>query len=232
MAITCFLPCRKGSERVPKKNIRPIGGYRHGLLEIKLNQLLATRRIDHIILSTNDPDVIAYARTLESDRLEVRPRADELSSSSTSTDQLIEYAGTQVDHGDLLWTHVTSPFLTAQHYDGMIDEYLRRRQEGYDSLMSVTELRGFLWNGTGPVNYDRSIEKWPRTQTLEPLYEINSAVFLAPIDLYRHRHDRIGETPYKYVLDKIQGFDIDWEEDFLIAEAMLSAGVGKTGIDT
>ncbi|WP_328190374.1 acylneuraminate cytidylyltransferase family protein [Marinobacter sp. OP 3.4] len=232
MAITCFLPCRKGSERVPKKNIRPIAGYQYGLLEIKLNQLLSSRRIDHIILSTNDPDVIAYARSVDSPRLEIRTRADELASSSTSTDQLIEYAGTQVEEGDLLWTHVTSPFLTARHYDDMIETYLAKREEGYDSLMSVNELRGFLWNDTGPINYDRNVEKWPRTQTLEPLYEINSAVFLAPLEVYRTRNDRIGAEPYKYVLDKIQGFDIDWEDDFLMAEAMLAAGVGKTGVET
>ncbi|MFC4259130.1 cytidylyltransferase domain-containing protein [Marinobacter lacisalsi] len=231
MGITCFLPCRKGSERVPKKNIRPIAGYGSGLLEIKLNQLLASRRIDHIILSTNDPDVIAYARSVASTRLEIRARAEELASSSTSTDQLIEFAGAQVEQGDLLWTHVTSPFITAGHYDDMIDMYLRKREEGYDSLMSVNELRGFLWNDAGPVNYDRNVEKWPRTQTLSPLYEINSAVFLAPVDVYRNCHDRIGKTPYKYVLDKIQGFDIDWEEDFRIAEAMLSTGIGKTGIE-
>lgn len=231
MAITCFLPCRKGSERVPKKNIRPIAGYRFGLLEIKLNQLLSSRRIDRIILSTNDPDIIAYAQTVENPRLEIRKRADDLSSSSTSTDQLIEYAGTQVETGDLLWTHVTSPFLTARHYDEMIDVYQKSREEGFDSLMSVSELRGFLWDDTGPVNYDRDLEKWPRTQTLAPLYEINSAVFLAPVEIYRACQDRIGTKPYKYVLDKTEGFDIDWEDDFSLAEAMLSSGIGKTGID-
>lgn len=232
MAITCFLPCRKGSERVPRKNIRPIANYRFGLLEIKLAQLLASKRIDHIILSTNDPDIIAYARTVDDPRLDIRTRSDELSSSSTSTDQLIEFAGTQVKDGDVLWTHVTSPFLAADHYDAMIERYVDAREQGYDSLMSVNELRGFLWDESGPINYDRTVEKWPRTQTLAPLYEINSAVFLAPVDTYRSCGDRIGERPYKYVLDKIQGFDIDWEDDFLMAEAMLSAGIGKTGIET
>lgn len=228
MTITCFLPCRKGSERVPKKNIRPIAGREFGLLEIKLRQLLACRRIDQVLLSTNDPDIISYAQTVGDQKLVIRERDDALASSDTSTDELIEYAGEQIPEGDILWTHVTSPFLNAEAYDQMIGEYLQRREEGYDSLMSVTEIRGFLWDKSGPVNYDRAVEKWPRTQTLEPLYEVNSAVFLAPADVYRTRADRIGERPFKYVLDKIQGFDIDWEDDFLIAEAMLSAGSGLT----
>lgn len=228
MPITCFLPCRKGSERVPRKNIRPIAGRQFGLLEIKLRQLLACRQIDQVLLSTNDPDIIRYAKTVNDERLVIQERDDALAASSTSTDELIEYAGGQIPDGDILWTHVTSPFLNAEAYDQMIEEYLRRREEGYDSLMSVTEIRGFLWDKGGPVNYDRGIEKWPRTQTLEPLYEVNSAVFLAPSEVYRSSGDRIGERPFKYVLDKIQGFDIDWEDDFLIAEAMLAAGVGQT----
>lgn len=227
MAITCFLPCRKGSERIPKKNIRPIGSRSFGLLEIKLEQLLDARMIDRIILSTNDEEIIAYASGLKAARLEVRPRDDALAASSTSTDELINYAGSQVEQGHVLWTHVTSPFLSASDYDAMIEKYLEQLEQGYDSLMSVTELRSFIWNDSGPVNYDRSIEKWPRTQTLSPLYEVNSAVFLAPVETYRRRKDRIGEQPYKYILDKVQGFDIDWEEDFLIADAMLSAGISR-----
>ena len=227
MAITCFLPCRKGSERIPKKNIRPIGGRSFGLLEIKLGQLLDARMIDRIILSTNDEEIIAYASGLQAARLEVRPRDDVLAASSTSTDELINYAGSQVEQGHVLWTHVTSPFLSASDYDAMIEKYLEQLEQGYDSLMSVTELRSFIWNDSGPVNYDRNIEKWPRTQTLAPLYEVNSAVFLAPVEIYQRRKDRIGEQPYKYILDKVQGFDIDWEEDFLIADAMLSAGISR-----
>jgi CMP-N-acetylneuraminic acid synthetase len=227
LTITCFLPCRKGSERVPKKNIRPFAGYQSGLLEIKLKQLLGCRRIDHVVLSTNDPDIMAYARTLKSERLEVRPREDSLASSSTSTDELIEYAGEQVPDGDILWTHVTSPFLTAEDYDAIIETWLDKRSQGYDSLMTVSEIRGFIWNASGPVNYDRNVEKWPRTQTLDPLYEINSAVFLAPSDVYQRCRDRIGERPYMYVLDKVQGVDIDWEDDFAMAQAMLTAGLGR-----
>lgn len=227
MTVTCFLPCRKGSERVPRKNIRPIADRPFGLLQIKLDQLLAARRIDRIILSTNDEEIIDFARTLDAPKLEIRLREDALASSSTSTDELIEYAGSQVEDGHLLWTHVTSPFLTASLYDSIIETYFEQIDKGCDSLMTVNELRGFLWDDARPINYDRNVEKWPRTQTLEPLYEINSGAFLAPADVYRCKGDRIGDRPYKYVVDKIQGFDIDWEEDFLIADAMLTAGISE-----
>lgn len=225
MTITCFLPCRKGSERVPRKNIRPIAGKPFGLLEIKLNQLLSTTTIDQILLSTNDEEIIEFAASIRDERLVVRAREDALSASSTSTDDLIDYVGSQIREGHVLWTHVTSPFVGASEYDEIVQTYFRQLENGYDSLMTVNEIQGFIWDESGSLNYDRSVEKWPRTQTLAPLYEVNSGAFIASTSVYREKKDRIGATPFKYTLGKVQGFDIDWEEDFQIAEALLCAGI-------
>lgn len=210
---------------MPRKNIRPFAGRALGLLQLKLEQLLATRLVDRVLLSTNDQEILDYASQLKDSRMEVRERDDRLAASSTSTDELIRYVGEIVPEGDVLWTHVTSPFVGASVYDAMIERYLQSQQEGFDSLMAVTELRGFLWDQSGPVSYDRNVEKWPRTQTLAPLYEVNSAAFLAPSECYRASADRIGRRPFRYILDKVTGFDIDWEDDFLVAQALVAAGV-------
>lgn len=210
---------------MPRKNIRPIAGKSFGLLEIKLDQLLSSTMINKVLLSTNDEEIMDFAASLRDPRLEVRTREESLASSSTSTDDLIEYVGSQVEEGHVIWTHVTSPFIGAREYDEILRTYLRELENGYDSLMTVTELQGFIWGEAGPVNYDRSIEKWPRTQTLDPLYEVNSGAFIAPVNVYRKRKDRIGSSPFKYKLSKVQGFDIDWEEDFQIAEALMRAGI-------
>jgi len=223
--ISCFLPCRTGSERVPRKNIRPFYEYQHGLVEIKLNQLLACDAIDEVMLSTDDVDIINYAKTLKNNKLRVHKRVAELCSSDTSTDQLVAHASNILNSQHILWTHVTSPFVSTNLYTKIIETYLNQRAENYDSLMTVTPIYSFLWDHNNPINYDRDLEKWPRTQTLTPVYEINSAAFLADHSTYRHLDDRIGVSPYLYQLDKIQATDIDWEEDFLIAEHMLSSGL-------
>ncbi|QCF25017.1 cytidylyltransferase domain-containing protein [Hydrocarboniclastica marina] len=227
MKVTCFLPCRRGSERVPRKNIRPLAGRAFGLLEVKLEQLLSSEAIDQVILSTNDEEIVSYAEGLNEAALKVHRREDRLASSETSTDSLVSHAASLVPDGHILWTHVTSPFVTARDYDAILQKYEAALQEGFDSLMSVTALHGFLWDEQGPINYDRHCEKWPRTQTLKPVYEVNSAAFVASSEVYRSRQDRIGENPFKYVLERIQGFDIDWQDDFRIAEALLQAGVVK-----
>ncbi|MDS3859248.1 acylneuraminate cytidylyltransferase family protein [Thermosynechococcaceae cyanobacterium BACA0444] len=225
MTVTCFLPCRQGSERIKNKNIKPFAGFNHGLIEIKINQLANVDLIDTIVLSTNDNTIIEFAKTLSLEKLVIDKRDDSLCASQTRTDDLIHYVSKIIDQGHILWTHVTSPFLTSKSYVEIIKLYFKSLDEGYDSLMTTTELRSFIWNQNGPVNYDRVIEKWPRTQTITPLHEVNSGAFLCDAYIYKNYNDRIGENPFLYTLDKIQGFDIDWDEDFIIAESLLDKKV-------
>jgi CMP-N-acetylneuraminic acid synthetase len=224
-SVTAFLPCRQGSERVPRKNIRPFGRYKLGLLEVKLLQLLSCSAIQSIVLSTNDNDIIRYAESLGEPRLIIHRRSEKLARSETSTDELIKHARSVIGSGHILWTHVTSPFVGTLLYRQIIESYFDSMAKGFDSLMTATPIHGFIWNDRGPINYNRNIERWPRTQTLPPIYEINSAAFLASIEVYDKTKDRIGCHPFLYKLDRFTGHDIDWEEDFVAAEQLLSLGI-------
>jgi CMP-N-acetylneuraminic acid synthetase len=228
--VIAFLPCRKGSERVPRKNLRPFGPFEHGLIEIKLGQLLACTAIDRVVLSTNDDEIMTVASHLGAGgRLIIHHRAEALSSSATSTDDLVAHAADLIvplsAYSHILWTHVTSPFVSTSHYELIVAEYMHGLMEGHDSLMTTTPLYSFLWSNTGPLNYDRALEKWPRTQSLIPVQEVNSAGFLAPASIYTAHRDRIGTHPKLYPLSKLVSMDIDWEEDFLIAEQLLLQGL-------
>ena len=215
--VVAFLPMRQGSQRVKNKNIKSFSDVEGGLSYIKISQLLKVESIDQIVVSTDDKDIMRLVDCFDSDKIVLDKRPEELATSLCSTDDLIKYVPTIIKSGIVLWTHATSPFIDEFLYRDMVDSYLQHRGS-FDSLMSVTKLQKFLWNGEGSINYDRSIEKWPRTQTLEPVFEINSGVFIADIEIYKKFGDRIGESPYFYELGTIEAFDIDWEDDFEIAE--------------
>jgi len=117
MNINVFLPCRKGSQRVPKKNIKPFADYKNGLIEIKLNQLINAEKISKIYLSTNDEEILEYASSLNNSKIILHNRVEHLSSSETSTDDLVLHALELIKEGDILWTHVTSPFLDDNELD-------------------------------------------------------------------------------------------------------------------
>jgi CMP-N-acetylneuraminic acid synthetase len=219
--VIAFLPCRQGSQRVKNKNIKPFSGVEGGLIYIKLSQLLQVKEIKQIIVSTNDTKVKQIANSFQTTKIIIDDRPEKLASSTTSTDELIKYVPDIIKSGTVLWTHVTSPFVDEKIYKKAIDSYFSNFDK-FDSLMSVTKLQKFLWNENEPINYDRGVEKWPRTQTIKPVYEVNSGVFIANIDIYGIYNDRVGRSPFLFEMNEKVAFDIDWESDFEIAEILWS----------
>lgn len=218
--ITAFLPCRLGSQRVPNKNIRVFAGIKGGLLKIKLDQLCASKEIDNIIVSSNDDRVLDFTSLYKDNRIIIDERPGYLGSNTTTTDELIKYVTSIITQGHVLWTHVTSPFLTETDYEKIINSYFKSLDNGYDSLMTVLKLQGFIWNEKQPISYTRKEVKWPMTQNIKPLYEVDSGVFLSSIDNYKKLGDRIGNNPYLFEQDKSKSIDIDWPEDFNLAERL------------
>ena len=208
--IAFFLPTRKGSERVKSKNTRPFAGIEGGLVENKIKQLLATKHIDEILFSSNDEMCIAIAEKYASDsRLRIIPRPNELCLSTTNLQDLICYVPTITNADHILWGHVTTPLVEAKVYDTAIEQYLSKITKGYDSLVSVKELKNFLLNQEGKLVNNTTDIPWPRTQDLEPLYEINHAIFLAKRSVYTEQKNRIGQKPLLYIMDEIHSKDID-----------------------
>ena len=218
--IAFCLPTRKGSERVKNKNTRNFAGIEGGLVENKLNQLLATKFIDEIIFSSNDDTCITVAEKYKDNRLKIIERPTELCLSSTNLQDLICYVPTITDADHILWGHVTTPLCGADQYDASIKLYLEKLDEGYDSLVGVTELKNFLLNKEGKLINNTTDIPWPRTQDLEALYLINHTMFLAGREVYIEQKNRIGQKPLLHVMDEIHSFDIDWPDDFIIAELM------------
>ncbi len=220
MTVHIFLPCRKGSERIPDKNTKDFASIKGGLLKIKLDQLTKIGNIDSIVVSSNDELVLEFSQKYSDSRILIDERPDHLGSSSTKTDELIKYFPSIIEEGHVLWTHVTSPFINANDYEKIIKCYFDKLDIGYDSLMSVLKLQGFIWDESRPVSYQRDPLNWPMTQNIKPLYEVDSGVFLSSIANYRKFNDRIGKKVFLYQQDKNKSVDIDWPEDFSFAESL------------
>ncbi len=82
-------------------------------------------------------------------------------------------------------------------YTRAINDYFSFiKTDKFDSLMSVTPLRVHVWDRKGePVNYKRGEIRWPRSQQVDPLFEVNSAIFINSRENYIRLEDRIGLNP-------------------------------------
>ena len=221
MKLSIVLPIRKGSQRVKNKNIRPFSKDGKSLTELKMTELLKLKSVDEIVVTSNYNEAIEQVKAIAKGdpRVKIDIRPEHLCSSSTIVRELIEYMPTITKGEHILWLHVTSPFVKAYDYEDAIERYFEALKEGYDSIMSVTEIRNFLWSDKSKkiINIEDSNNPWIQTQDLEPLYEINHAFYINSRENYLSMSDRIGKNPYLYRLKGSKVIDIDWEDDFELA---------------
>ena len=221
-SVSVFLPTRAGSERVKNKNTRTFAGVDGGLLKIKLNQLLNCKIIDEVVLSTNDRESIQVAQELYNyNKLKVIERPQHLALSTTNLMDLVNYVPKVCGSNHILWTHVTSPLVNTADYTNAVETYFKILEQGFDSLMSVKEIQNFIWSKEQNKVVNKKLDddkKWPRTQDLNKIYEVNSAIFMASKDVYFNEQDRIGKKPFLLTQNQIKSTDVDWEEDFKLAE--------------
>jgi CMP-N-acetylneuraminic acid synthetase len=214
-----FLPCRSGSQRVKNKNTRQFANFQNGLIELKISQLVSCREIDEILVSTNDPLVIEIAEAAKSPKVLIDKRRDDLCANETTTDSLISYVIDLWDSPDILWTHVTCPFFEAKDYSNAINAYFKALESNVnDSLMGCGRMQTFLWSEHGPL-YERSDGNlWPFSQNIEPIYDIDSTIFIVPHSIAIRSRDRIGFKPMLFENNGLSSIDIDTESQFDTAQ--------------
>ena len=227
MKLSIVLPIREGSQRVKNKNIRPFSRDGKSLTELKITELLKIKNVDEIVVTTNYEEAIEQIKTITKDnpKIKIDRRPEHLCQSTTVVKELIEYMPTITKGEHILWLHVTSPFVKSEDYQQAIEEYFKALKNGYDSIMSVTEIKQFLWSDRSKkiVNSNSNIEsKWVQTQDLEPLYEINHAFYINSRENYLRMSDRIGVNPYLAILKGSKNIDIDYEEDFELARKIFN----------
>ncbi len=227
MKCSIFFPLRAGSTRAVRKNTRPFLKDGTSLFQHKIKQLILTQQclpdIVEIIISTNDPEVIEQAAPYLSESVKLVARPESLCMSTTKVSDLISYVPSVVRADYIFWVHATSPFISSDDYIEAFSIYRNSIALGCnDSMMSVNEIRQFIWDAStkNVINVDRSINPWPNTQDLKPLYEINHAFYISSKANYLNFNDRIGKNPNLYVCEGSKKIDIDWEEDFRIAQVL------------
>lgn len=215
-SITAIIPVRAGSRRMKNKNIAPFNGTT--LLEHKIEILKQVPEVTSIVV-TSDSEYMLELAEKHGVSTHVRPIefCDEKSKPFGETVKLV-CSAVEGDH--ILWAPCTSPLVYPALYSRAIECYIEALKDGYDSLISVELFKHFMWNETGPLNYELGDKQVP-SQQLPNLYVVTNGILLSP------RHKAIewkytyGRNPYKFIVDKFATVDIDDELDLLHAKAWL-----------
>jgi CMP-N-acetylneuraminic acid synthetase len=214
-SIAAIVPMRHDSRRVPGKNYRRFAGrplYHRIILE--LQQCPAVARI----LIDTDSDMIRDDARRNFPDVVLSERPPHLRAETTPMNDVLLHSTLQVEADCYLQTHSTNPLLKASTITRAIEQFTTNFP-AFDSLFSVTRVQSRLWDGLArAINHNPAILL--RTQDLPPVYEENSCLYLFARQTLQSRHNRIGDRPLLFPIDRHEAIDIDEEIDFRIAELM------------
>ena len=209
--------------------MRPFDSDGSSLLIRKLNQLYLVEEIDEVIVSSNCPECIDQATKLSKrdKRIRIDMRDDSLCQSTTKVEDLAKHIATLSSCEDIIWLHVTSPYIDSKSIKKGIDLYYHTPDS--DSVFSANKLQNFIWNPVSRliVNNLECDNKYPNTQDLSTLYEINHGFYIVNRSLLEIG-ERIGSNPTNYECHGPECIDIDWETDFEYAQVVGSGIEAKS----
>jgi CMP-N-acetylneuraminic acid synthetase len=213
--IKALVPMKIHSERVPRKNVRPLCGK--PLFHWIVEALLRSPYIDEIIINTDSTEIAENAS--KNFPVTVLKRPDFLLGDMVGINPLISYDLSMSKGEYYLQTHSTNPLLRTETINQSIEAFFSQAE--HDSLFSVTPLYTRLyWQDGKPVNHDP--DHLLRTQDLPPILEENSCIYIFSRKVFGQRNHRLGYNPMLFSMDRLEAVDIDEEVDFAFADVWMA----------
>lgn len=218
MKTVVFVPIKLNNERVPGKNVKK---FYDGvpLIRVMLDKLIKLDNIDDIYVFCSNESIKEYLIP----GVQFLKRPTFLDTKEATPQDIINEFMKKIDADIYMVSHVTSPFVTVEH----IQECLTSVQSGkFDSSFTAEKMQRLLWKADNqPLNF--IADCIPRTQDIDPIYNEVSAAYVFTKEMFCRLQRRIGEKPHITEVSGVETVDIDYPEDFVIADAIYKEIIKK-----
>lgn len=203
MKVVAIVPIKLNSQRLPHKNILPIGDK--PLCYHICNTLKKIEMIDKVCVYCSSDEVVKYIP----DSVDYVKRPEYLDGDLIKGKQIYSEFINSIDADIYILAHTTSPFIKKSS----IENALQKVYSGeYDSAFSAEKKQTFCWYDGKPINY--KLDDIPRTQDIMPIWVETSAFFIFRKEIFTEHGRRIGFKPYIQEVNGIETIDIDTKEDY------------------
>lgn len=219
MKTVAFVPIKLNNERLPGKNVKAFSDGTP-LIRILLDKLalLKGRCLDEIYVYCSDEQIKEYLP----EKVQFLQRPEFLDQKTTKGRQIYEEFVKTIPADVYVLAHATTPFVTVEH----IRECVKKvQEEDYDSAFCAQKHQTFFWRNNRPMNFELSNP--PRTQDMEPIYTEVPTPYVFTKEAFEKYHARTGVNPYICECSEIECVDIDYPDDFQIADAIYTHIISK-----
>lgn len=221
------IPARKGSKRLPNKNILDLNGK--PLVSYTIDEALKIDEIDKIFISSDDLRVKGIVEKYNSPKLTFVNRDLKLATDKALTvDVIIDVINrfNLLDNYEyVILLQPTSPLRTSDDINGAIK--MHKEKKNARAIISVCQSEHSpLWANTLPKdlnmnNFIKEEIKNKPSQDLPIYYRLNGAIYIINIKDLLHYKTLFIPKSYAYIMPPENSIDIDTIIDFKLVEFML-----------
>ncbi|WP_418666265.1 cytidylyltransferase domain-containing protein [Allofournierella sp.] len=210
MKVVAMIPIKLNSQRFPGKNMKRFDDGTP-LIHLIQKAVLGSRLTTEAYVYCSSEEIVPYLLP----GVCFKKRPEFLDQDSINSNNILREFLKTVDADIYYTTHATGPFTRSSSLDNCI----RAVQSGeYDSAFIAQKMQQFVWSGNKPLNFDPA--HLPRTQDLEPLYVETSDAFVFTKEVFHKYGRRVGCKPYICEARSFEEIDIDYPDDFEVANAI------------
>ena len=213
MKVVAFLPAKGSSSRIKSKNMKLLDGK--PLFLHTLEKLVNSKLFDDVYLDTESEDVIEAASEIN---CKILKRDKSLASNKTDGNKMFLNEVNNVDADIYVQVLCTSPFINMDTIKNGIDKV--KNDLSYDSAVLIRKERQYIWNEDGP-SYD--VENIPNSVDLGDTIIETMGLYIVKKQTAIQTQRRIGEQPYLLEATALEAIDVNWPDDFKLAE-LIAAG--------
>ena len=181
------------------------------LLEWKISQVLGITSKENIYIATPSEKIIDLVQNYGLNFIK--------RSGGVEPSQWIKESVEPIENKFVLWTHVTSPFISTEDYRGMLETFFNR-SENCDSLITVFKEQEYIFYQGLPLNFD--IDQFRGRKQIEPVFRNTNGCYITPRENYRQNRKYFGCHPHYYEVDKLTSLEIKDIDHYEMALNLLS----------
>jgi CMP-N,N'-diacetyllegionaminic acid synthase len=228
MFILGTICARLGSKGIPHKNTKLLGGKPLAVYTIECAQ--KTRAFDELVVSTDDPEVIAIARERE---IPVLPRPAVLATDTASKWDVFKHIAGKFEPNILVDLDIGCPFrspeditdciqlLKANDADVVMTAYPAERNP-YFNMVEIYRPGGYVAPCEWWTMQEKKMPPITRRQDAPEVFSLSPSVVAIRVGaLHKYSHWSQSELLI-HVISRARALDIDTPDDFEYAEWLVS----------
>lgn len=216
--LIAMIPARLGSKRIPKKNLRYLGGK--PLIQYPIDLALQIPEFDSVWVNTESE---ALGRVIEKMGAKFHKRPEEFSADNCTNREFTYHFMCNHECDYVIMVNSTSPLLRKETIESFVEFVLKH---DYDTVLSTVSDKAESFYKGAPINFD--IRNKVNSQMLEPVEKTVWALTAWKRQTFIRLEQQgicpiFGGSLGTFLIPKDEACDLDTEEDWKIAEGSIRA---------